>query len=216
MRVLSSLLLALALSLAACQCGRGQVDPVPAPGEQALVFTTTASGTQLFEQSEVMLIKPSEAGFNRITLTGEKFQAVDGFGLAVTQASCYNLLKMSAADRHAFLEELFSRESGLGSSLIRVCIGGSDFSMDEFTWCDEPGLEHFAVHPLDEQYLFPVLDEIFAINPAVKIIASPWSAPLWMKVGEDGRTPYSQWYGGHLGEAFYRDYAADHGRDPAE
>ena len=78
MRVLSSLLLALALSLAACRCGRGQVDPVPAPGEQALVFTTTASGTQLFEQSEVMLIKPSEAGFNRITLTGEAVMVYEG------------------------------------------------------------------------------------------------------------------------------------------
>ena len=207
MRIISSFLLALALLLATCRCGQGQTDPAPATGEKALVFTTTASGTQLFEQSEVLLVKPSEASFNRIILTGEQYQSVDGFGLAVTQASCYNLLKMSAADRHAFLEEIFSRETGLGSSLIRVCIGGSDFSMDEFTWCDEPGLEHFAVHPLDEQYLFPILDEIFAINPAVQIIASPWSVPLWMKVGEDGKTPLKQWFGGHLGEAYYRDYA---------
>ena len=63
------------------------------------------------------------------------------------------------------------------------------------------------MHPLDEQYLFPVLDEIFAINPDVQIIASPWSAPLWMKVGEDGRTPHNQWFAGHLGEAYYQDYA---------
>ena len=207
MRVLSSLLLALTLSLATCRCGQGQADPIPTPGGKALVYTTTASGTRLFEESEVLLVKPSEASFNRITVTGEQYQSVDGFGLAVTQASCYNLLKMNAADRHAFLEEVFSRETGLGSSLIRVCIGGSDFSMDEFTWCDEPGLEHFAVHPLDEQYLFPVLDEIFAINPAVQIIASPWSVPLWMKVAEDGKTPFKQWYGGHLGEKYYRDYA---------
>ena len=172
-----------------------------------MVFTTTASGTQLFAESRVPLMKPSDASFNQVTLTGETFQSIDGFGLAITQASCYNLLKMSAGDRTAFLREVFSREDGLGSSLIRVCIGGSDFSMDEFTWCDEPGLEHFAVHPLDEEYLFPILDEIYAINPDVRIIASPWSAPLWMKVGEDGRTPHNQWYAGHLGETYYRDYA---------
>ena len=181
MRATSLLSLALALSLAACGgCAQGQVDPpAPAPGDEARVWTTTASGTQLFE----------------------------GFGLAITQASCYNLLKMPPAERTAFLREVFDRETGLGSSLIRVCIGGSDFSMDEFTWCDEPGISHFAVHPLDEQYLFPILDEIFAINPDVQIIASPWSAPLWMKVGEDGKTPHNNWVAGHLGEAYYGVYA---------
>ncbi len=197
----------LALSLAAYGCAQGKEEPAPAPQAEALTWTTTASGTQLFEPGSVLLMKPSDASFNRVSLTGEKFQSVDGFGLAITQASCYNLLKMSQADRTAFLRELFDRETGMGSSLIRVCIGGSDFSMDEFTWCDEPGIEHFAVHPLDEQYLFPILDEIFAINPDVQIIASPWSAPLWMKVGEDGKTPHSQWYAGHLGEAYYEVYA---------
>lgn len=203
------LTLSLVLSLAACGgCAQGQMDP-PAPdaGGEALVWTTTASGSSLLDPGSVLLMKPSDASFNRITLTGETLQSVDGFGMAITQASCYNLFKMTAADRTAFLKEVFSREEGLGSSLIRVCIGGSDFSMDEFTWCDEPGLEHFAVHPLDEQYLFPILDEIIAINPAVKIIASPWSVPLWMKVAEDGKTPYKIWYGGHLGEAYYQDYA---------
>ena len=209
MRATSLLSLALALSLAACGgCAQGQVDPpAPAPGDEARVWTTTASGTQLFEESSVLLVKPSDASFNRITLTGERCQTVDGFGLAITQASCYNLLKMPPAERTAFLREVFDRETGLGSSLIRVCIGGSDFSMDEFTWCDEPGISHFAVHPLDEQYLFPILDEIFAINPDVQIIASPWSAPLWMKVGEDGKTPHNNWVAGHLGEAYYGVYA---------
>jgi len=209
MRAVSVLSLALALSLAACGgCTQGQADPDPAPAAEALVWTTTADGGRQMNAGTVRLMKPADASFNRITLSGETFQSVDGFGMAITQASCYNLLKMTPADRTAFLKEVFSREEGLGSSLIRVCIGGSDFSMDEFTWCDEPGLEHFAVHPLDEQYLFPILDEIFAINPAVKIIASPWSVPLWMKVAEDGKTPYEIWYGGHLGEAYYQDYAS--------
>ena len=204
------LVLLTACLAAACQsCGK---QPQAGPsgegdGPVAEVYTTSADGSRLMEPGPVRLIKQEEAVFYRITLNGETFQSVDGFGLAVTQASCYNLLRMTPADRTAFLKEIFSREEGLGSSLIRVCIGGSDFSMDEFTWCDEPGLEHFAVHPLDEQYLFPILDEIFAINPDVKIIASPWSVPLWMKVAEDGKTPYKVWYGGHLGEPYYKDYA---------
>lgn len=200
---MNALLSLLLLALSACQ---DAVRPEPEPVAEATVYTTSAGGLRLAE-SKIPLMRPSTAAAYRVLPTGKTFQTVDGFGLAITQASCYNLLKMSPADRTAFLTEVFDRERGMGSSLIRVCIGGSDFSMDEFTWCDEPGLEHFAVHPLDEQYLFPILDEIYAINPAVKIIASPWSAPLWMKVGEDGKTPHSQWYAGHLGEAYYQDYA---------
>ena len=198
-----TLLPLLLLALTACQ---GKIQPEPEPVREATAFTTSVGGLRLAE-SKIPLMRPSSAAAYRVLPTGKTFQTVDGFGLAITQASCYNLLKMSPADRTAFLTEVFDRERGMGSSLIRVCIGGSDFSMDEFTWCDEPGLEHFAVHPLDEQYLFPILDEIYAINPAVKIIASPWSAPLWMKVGEDGKTPHNQWYAGHLGEAYYQDYA---------
>ncbi len=198
-----TLLPLLLLALTACQ---GKIQPEPEPVREATAYTTSVGGLRLAE-SKIPLMRPSTAAAYRVLPTGKTFQTVDGFGLAITQASCYNLLRMSPADRTAFLTEVFDRERGMGSSLIRVCIGGSDFSMDEFTWCDEPGLEHFAVHPLDEQYLFPILDEIYAINPAVKIIASPWSAPLWMKVGEDGKTPHSQWYAGHLGEAYYQDYA---------
>ena len=179
---------------------------VPDNGEKATVYTTTASGT-LFQESYITLRDREEAHFYKVQLSGESFQSIDGFGLAVTQASCYNLLKMSADDRSAFLREIFCRTKGLGSSLIRVCIGGSDFSLDEFTCCDTPGIKNFAMHPSDEQYLFPVLDEIMRINPDVKIIGSPWSCPRWMKITENGSAPYDRWTGGRLNPAYYQDYA---------
>ena len=179
--------------------------PVTPDGPVATVYTTSVAGKR-FEESTLSLGKPEDVHFYKVERSGESFQEVDGFGLAITQASCYNLLLMPAEDRTAFLTELFSREEGLGSSLIRVCIGGSDFSMDEFTWCDEPGMENFAVHPLDQEWLFPVLDEIFRINPAVKIIASPWSCPRWMKMSESGGH-YDAWTGGRLNPEHYQDYA---------
>ena len=172
---------------------------------QALVYTTNTSGLR-FHESRVQLDGPDESAF-RVTLTGETFQTVDGFGFAITQATCFNLLRMPEADRKKFLTELFSRKDGLGSSLVRVCIGGSDFSLDEFTWCDKQGLENFTVHPLDIQYLFPILDEIFAINPEVKIIGSPWSCPRWMKMDDDGKTPFDSWTSGRLNPVCYQEYA---------
>ena len=179
--------------------------PVTPDGPVATVYTTSVAGKR-FEESTLSLGKPEDVHFYKVERSGESFQEVDGFGLAITQASCYNLLLMPAEDRTAFLTELFSREEGLGSSLIRVCIGGSDFSLDEFTWCDEPGMENFAVHGLDEEWLFPILDEIFRINPAVKIIASPWSCPRWMKMSESGGH-YDAWTGGRLNPEHYQDYA---------
>lgn len=200
---------ALAASMALLSCQEVVVDPTPEPvdtGSVAAVYTTSVAGQRMTE-SEITLGKPEDAVFYKVELTGQSFQAVDGFGLAITQASCYNLLIMPAEERTAFLEELFSREKGLGSSLIRVCIGGSDFSMDEFTWCDRKGIENFDVHPLDEEYLFPILDQIFRINPEVKIIGSPWSCPKWMKMTLDGKADYDSWTSGRLNPLYYQDYA---------
>ena len=199
----------LTAALFSCQAAPGEnEDTPPAPpaeSAKAQVYTTSVAGARM-EPSQITLGKPEDVNFYKVTLNGERYQSVDGFGRAVTQASCYNLLLLNEADRRAFLEEVFSREKGIGSSLIRVCIGGSDFSLDEFTWCDTPGMEHFAVHPLDQEYLFPILDEIYRINPDVKIIASPWSCPRWMKMAESGGS-YDAWTGGRLNPEYYDDYA---------
>ena len=199
-----SRLLAAALLLAACH--PQEQHPATPDSEEgaARVYTTNISGLR-FQESRAQVEAATEDPFN-VTLTGETFQTVEGFGFAITQATCYNLLQMPAGDRTQFLTEIFSREKGLGSSLIRVCIGGSDFSLDEFTWCDKPGIANFAVHPLDQQYLFPILDEIYAINPGVKIIGSPWSCPRWMKVDSNG-LPFDSWTDGHLNPDCYADYA---------
>ena len=190
-------------------CDRKPVDNpeplVPVDGPVATVYTSSVA-KERFAESTLPLGKPEDVHFYKVERSGETFQEVDGFGLAITQASCYNLQTMPAEERTAFLTEIFSREKGLGSSLIRVCIGGSDFSMDEFTWCDEPGMENFAVHVLDEQWLFPVLDQIFKINPDVKIIGSPWSCPRWMKMSDNGGS-YDKWTAGRLNPAHYQEYA---------
>ena len=203
------LLFPAALSALLLGCGQKPDEPVvnpPAPVDGPVATVYTTSSKDRFTESTLPLGKPEDVHFYKVERSGETFQEVDGFGLAITQASCYNLRLMPEDARDAFLTEIFSRENGLGSSLIRVCIGGSDFSLDEFTWCDEPGMENFAVHPLDEEWLFPVLDQIFRINPAVKIIASPWSCPTWMKVSDSGGI-FDQWRGGRLNPAHYQEYA---------
>ena len=197
---------------AAISCQEPAVDPVPDPpkpepeGPVATVYVTDVAGKRM-EAGTVQMGKPADAIFYKATLSGETFQQVDGFGFAITHASCYNLKLMPQEDRTALLEELFSPEKGIGSSLARICIGGSDFSMNEYTWCDEPGMENFAVHPLDQEWLFPILDEIKKVNPGIRFIGSPWSCPRWMKVADDLKSSYDAWKGGRLNPAHYQEYA---------
>ena len=180
-------------------------------------YVTMANQTLLFKKSGFDFSKPGSMSPNQITYDKTKtFQEIDGFGLAITTASCYNLLQMPQEARTRFLTELFSKEN-IGSSLIRVAIGASDFcTADNYTWCDTEGLQNFAVHPEDKNLLFPILKEIYAINPDVKIIGSPWSCPRWMKGGgyryegyDQGTldAKYNSWTSGRLRPSCYDDYA---------
>ena len=138
----------------------------------------------------------------------EKFQTIDGFGAAITGAACYNLMKMSAEDRTEFLTRTYSVDKGFGFSYIRISIGCSDFSLSEYTCCDSRGMENFALTDEEYDYISPVLKEIIAINPDVKIMGSPWTCPRWMKVRSlEDRTEYNSWTGGQLNPEFYQDYA---------
>lgn len=129
-----------------------------------------------------------------------KYQEIDGFGFAITGSAAYNLLKMSAANRNSFLRKVFSHTDGYGCSYVRIPIGCSDFSLSEYTCCDTPGIGNFALTDEETKYIIPVMKEILAINPGVKVMSAPWTAPLWMKTN-------GQWTGGNLKRESYQDYA---------
>lgn len=172
-------------------------------------YVTTANRTMLFQQVAINFnTKPNMAPTTVTINPDQSFQTMDGFGAAVTGSTCYNLLKMSQADRTQFLREAFDPQTGMGYSYIRISIGCSDFSLEEFSWCDSPGIENFAVHELDRRDLFPILKEILAINPTLKIMGSPWSAPRWMKVENLTQLQlHNSWTSGQLNPALYQDYA---------
>ena len=119
--------------------------------------------------------------------TTVRYQEIDGFGNCLTGGSAILLNRMTPAARAALLQELFSPEgNGIGISYLRVSIGASDLSDRVFTYSDlapgetDPLMEKFSLEP-EKEDLIPVLKEILAINPTLKIMGSPWTAPLWMK-----------------------------------
>lgn len=182
-------------------------DPAPQAGDVA-AYVTSANGSRLFTEEKLEYSKISMSPYKVTLDPATTYQTVDGFGPAVTGATCYNLLKMSAEDRTAILRKCFDPEEGVGFSFIRVHIGGSDFSMDEYTCCDQKGIEFFAIPEVEKEGIFPVLREILAINPDIKILGSPWSCPKWMKgTVNDPSVPYDSWTSGRLNPAYYADYA---------
>ena len=170
-------------------------------------------------QAPVQSYLVSEDGSNRMTPSAISFdsgsgnvdgtitlnptdqrQEIDGFGFAITGSAAYNLLKMNPAARKALLTQIFSRQHGYGCSYVRVPIGCSDFSLSEYTCCDTPGIENFALTSEETQYIIPVMKEILAINPDVKVMSAPWTAPRWMKTN-------GNWTSGNLRTDCYQDYA---------
>lgn len=127
-------------------------------------------------------------------------QKIDGFGFAITGSAAYNLMKMKPEARKQLLNKTFSPRHGYGCSFVRVPIGCSDFSLSEYTCCDTEGIDNFSLTSEEYDYIIPVLKEILSVNPDLKIISAPWTAPRWMKTNR-------WWTDGQLRRECYQDYA---------
>ena len=178
----------------------------PALAQYFKTFTTRADGSQLMSYASGA--SGTSVG-NLISLQKNvQYQTMGGFGFAMTYSTCYNLMQMHPRDRHAFLMRTFSPTTGYGVSYVRMSIGCSDFSSTEYSLCDTRGLENFQLHSDELNYVIPILQEVLAINPDLKIIGTPWTCPRWMKVKDlTSLEPYNSWTSGQLNPACYDDYA---------
>jgi len=133
----------------------------------------------------------------------QTFQTVDGFGFTLTGGSAYVINQMNAISKAALLKELFGTDSSsIGISYLRLSIGSSDLNASVFSYDDialDTNLTHFNFGP-DTTDLIPILKQILTINPSIKIIAAPWSAPVWMKDNNSSSA-------GSLLPAYYNIYA---------
>lgn len=170
-------------------------------------WLTDPGGTVRFEkQSRSLAFEAAAANGPTIKVNaGQTFQSMDGFGYTLTGGSAQHLLGMSAPARAALLRELFATDStNIGVSYLRVSIGASDLNARVFSYDDlpagetDPELKRFDLGP-DRADVVPVLKEILAIAPTLKILGSPWSAPVWMKTNGDtrGGSLKPEWYGAY-------------------
>lgn len=154
------------------------------------IYETSANGNKLAP------IKESSVSANGIQISihpGKRFQTITGFGGSFTEASAYILSKLSKANREKILKACFSEE-GAAYSLTRTHINSCDFSLGHYAYATIAGdknLEHFSIEE-DRKDLIPMIkDAQHFSTDGFKIIASPWTAPPWMKDNND-------WRGGKL------------------
>ena len=162
----------------------------------------------LFQKQNTNLrFETTTNSFPSITIDAAKtYQTIDGFGNCLTGGSALVLNRMDKNKRAEILKELFStKDNNIGISYLRISIGASDLSDHLFTYDEMPAgqtdvnMEKFSMEA-EKTDLIPVLKEILAINPHLKIMGSPWTAPTWMKTNQ-------KFKGGSLKPECYDAYA---------
>jgi glucosylceramidase len=158
-------------------------------GPFAQSWTTTADQTMKLSRKPLSIKRiQQDAALSVIQINPQQtYQTIEGFGFTLTGGSATLINRLPAAKRKQLLQELFGRyKDGMAISSLRISMGASDLSSRVFTYDDIPanttdfGLAKFSLSE-DTIDLIPLLRQIISINPSVKITASPWTPPLWMK-----------------------------------
>jgi glucosylceramidase len=211
-------LLAFLISFSACKKNstvtnippQNPIDTTQTPVKTDVAFwMTKPDKSVLFQKQIYTSLIFSTSSNNNPTInvdTSQTYQTVDGFGFALTGASATLINGLPETTQNALLKELFSTDSSdIGVSYLRISLGASDLSSSPFTY-DEIGngqidtaLRYFSINK-EKKDLIPILQKIIKLNPNIKIISTPWTAPTWMKTNRS-------FVGGSLKPQYYGVYA---------
>ncbi len=193
----------------------------PTGGSVAEWETTADGALALTAQPAIPLVSGNGGGSNVITVNaGTQYQQMTGFGASMTDSSAWLFAdQMTAAQRSAAMTALFDPTQGIGVSILRQPMGTSDLAWSFYSYDDiaagttDPTLAQFSI-ARDQPYIIPMVQQALATNPALKVMATPWSAPAWMKtngslentgslVDPGSYDPYAQYF-----VKFIQQYAA--------
>lgn len=193
-------------------CSRSTSSPTPEPpkptptNDVEVWLTKGDQSVKLQKQNTILGFTANSNSYQNIQIDeSQTYQTIDGFGYTLTGGSVEVINSLTAARKQELLQELFgSNANSISISYLRLSIGASDLNSSVFSYNDlpagetDPTLSKFSLEK--DRPLIDLLKQILAINPNIKIMATPWSAPLWMK--DNGRS-----VGGSLKEEYYGVYA---------
>ena len=165
--------------------GRGS-DPL------AQVWVTTVDRAELLHQRDPVTFTTGQSVETTITIDPHRsYQEMDGFGASITDSSAAVLYRLPVEQRDQTMRSLFDPATGVGLGFLRQPIGSSDFTAAavHYTYDDMPAgqtdfaLRHFSIAH-DEAQILPLLRQAKQLNPRLKVMATPWSPPAWMKTND--------------------------------
>jgi glucosylceramidase len=147
--------------------------------------TARDTGERLTEGAPLALEQGLEPDLPSILVdSATRYQEIEGFGGAFTEAAAVTLSKMSGERRTEVLKAYFDVEQGHGYTLCRTHINSCDFALGNYAYSEVDGdveLEHFDI-ARDRQALIPLIQDAQEVGGGtISLLASPWSPPAWMK-----------------------------------
>lgn len=149
------------------------------------VFRTARNTPDRLTEKEPLTFQPLKTGFPGVLVdSGHRFQTIEGFGGSFTEAAADTFYKLSPEIRAEILKAYFDPQSGNGYTLCRTHINSCDFSLGNYAYAEMPGdveLNAFSIDH-DRRQLIPMIKETARLTgQPLKLLASPWSPPAWMK-----------------------------------
>ncbi len=171
-------------------CAFAACAPAAAAEPSAHVWVTTPDGALRMSDQGSVAFHPGGSSALTVTVDPSRaYQRMDGFGASITDSSASVLYRLDKRTRDATMADLFGRD-GDRLSFLRQPMGASDFvDGPHYTYDDVPagqtdyGLRHFSIAH-DRKQILPLLRQALALNPRLKVMATPWSPPAWMKTSQ--------------------------------
>lgn len=200
-------LLALSFLAFSQQKSKIQSKPFSTIGKSITVYTSADSTNLRLTKTDNLqfsdLKQPLETQICVFVNPNKTFQTFLGIGGAITDASAEVFAKLSKDKQQELLDAYFTKDKGIGYSLIRTTIHSSDFSSGSYTYVEEGDkeLKTFTIDH-DRKYKIPLIKKAIATaGGKLTLFASPWSPPAFMK---DTKNMLK---GGKLLPEFYQSWA---------
>jgi len=187
-----------------CKCDASGCDSIAVPDLQSgEIFIRQSVENEIpWQQGNFTFNAGQTPSYNNpddiITITigkynnGKSGNIVKSLGGLMNDATAINVDKLDSSLQYSLLQSYFDTDSGLGYDTLRFPIAGTEFSTRFYTYddadYDDGNLDEFSLQPEDTQYKIPLtarINEYFFPDGDLKTIASPWTAPPWMKTNFD-------------------------------
>jgi len=183
-----------------------------AAGEPVNIWLTTTNDgggrnvTRGLQQQPSISFAGSSAGANQTVNVNENttYQQFEGAGASFTDTAAWLINgsgALSTITRNAVMQKLFDPTNGIGVSFLRNPLGSSDLARFSYSYDDTCcNLNDFSLNR--DVDVMALTKQAKSLNPALKVMASPWSSPAWMKDNNSFNQGWlqAQYYG------MYADY----------